>query len=311
MEEANSVKVATICVSVVANVVLNGMVILVILRTPKLRSDRVTLFMLSLASSDLAFGVGFMTTSAIVCSHPHLRIVEDRHADIMAIVSTWLTVTSLYNICSVSVCKMAAVVYPLRYAITVTKRRCYLVIVFNWTASMLFAVPFSYIGTSWNMDMCFIDRRRINWKNSFYTIVVMVFGSAVPMCILVYANLRMFIVVARASRRVAAEGFRLGEVTNTIVLAEHTGALEVIRSVRSSRNIIVISLAYVLVVSPLMVVETAASFRQTTKGSDVEFAALWLFFGNTSINSLLYIVLHRSVRSAVKNVLSPCRQIAL
>ena len=307
MEDVNSAKVATICVSTVVNIVLNGVVILVIMRTPKLRSDRVTLFMLSLASSDLAFGLCVMTTCAIACSKPELRIVEDRHADILAVVATWFTVASFYNMCYVSVGKMVSVVYPLRCVLMLTERRCYVLIALNWTASLVFAVPIHFIGTSWNVDMCFVERHQINWINMFYTIVVELFGAAVPMCILLYANLRMFIVVVRASRRVAAEGFHLGDVSNTIVLAENTGALEIIRSVRSSRNIIVISVAYVVAVCPILVVETTSSIRETAKGSDFEFAALWLFLGNTSINSFLYIILHRSVRSAVKNLLSPCR----
>ena len=72
----HTVQVAAISLSAVANIVLNSLVMIVIARTPTLREDRTTLFVFSLAASDLAFGVCIMTTSAVVCSHPEIRLDE-------------------------------------------------------------------------------------------------------------------------------------------------------------------------------------------------------------------------------------------
>ena len=56
---------------IVLNIALNTLAIAVIARYPQLREDRATLFMFSLALSDLANGCTTMPVSAAVCSSVH------------------------------------------------------------------------------------------------------------------------------------------------------------------------------------------------------------------------------------------------
>ena len=301
MGDVNTVKVTVVSLSAAANIVLNSLVMAVILRTPSLRDDRTSLFMFSLATSSLAFGVCCSIGSAIMCSHPALNTATFN--TVYIIIAGWFTVASLYNLCCVSLCKMAAVVYPLRYLAAVTERRCYLVILFNWTISIALAAPFAFNDVSWSQQVCYPRRNQVTGSSSNYLYVVQVIGGLLPMFGMIYSNVRMFIVVARVNRQVAAAGFPVEAGSNAVETSQPSLASALIRSVRSSRNIIIICVTYVFLVIIIILVVSAKSADHTVITNDVEFAIIWLFFANTFINSFLYIVLHRSVRMAVMNLL--------
>ena len=304
MGTGHTVQVAAISLSAVANIVLNSLVMIVIARTPTLREDRTTLFMFSCAASDLVFGVCIMTTSAVVCSHLDIR--SDEFAPVLFTLSAWLILTSIYNMCGVSLCKMLAVVYPLRYLALVTERRCYYVIVWNWTASLILTAPIYFLlEVTWSEDLCFIRGGEVSSGNTLvYLLVAQVVGGFLPMTLMVYANVRMFIVVVRAMHAVAAEIVPSGAGTNASALQQHTLSMShFFRSVRSSKNIIIICSVFVGIISVEVIVTLTVSLHQTQQQpSGAEIAATWLFLNNSSINSLLYIMLHRSVRSASVNL---------
>ena len=306
------IQVAAISLSAVANIVLNSLVMIVIARMPTLREDRTTLFMFSLAASDLAFGVGMMTTSAVVCSHPEIR--SDEFTPILLTIAAWLVLTSVYNMCSVSLCKMLAVVYPLRYLALVTERRCYFIIAWNWTASFILTAPIYFlIDATWSEDMCFVRMEKASSANTLvYFFVSQVMGGFLPMTLMVYANVRMFIVVVHARRKVAAGTSPSGQLatdtfqsrggTNACVLQQHTLSMSLVRSVRSSRNIIIICSVFVSIMTLQAIVEFTVSLHERQRPPRTEIVVMWLFFNNSSLNSLLYILLHRYVRSALMNL---------
>jgi len=298
--------VTVVSLSAAANIVLNSLVIAVIVKTPKLREDRTTLFVFSLAVSGLAFGICCTASSAIFCSRPEMTNA-DGFASIHMALAAWFTVASLYNLCCISVCKMVAVVYPLRYLVVVTERRCYFVIFFNWIVSASFAAPFYFIATSWSSDVCIAERKQITWKNSAYMFALEVICCLLPMIAMIYANVRMFVVVARVTRQVAVAGVQLDAPSSDVEPYQHILASALVRSVRSSRNIIIICFAYVFLVMTIVVVVTTTSINDTAIGVDAEFALVWLFFAHMFINSFLYIVLHRSLRLAVKNLFHSVR----
>ena len=299
MNTASSVQVSCLSLCAVANIVLNSLVMIVIARTPTLREDRTTLFVFSLAASDLAFGVGIMTTSTVLCSHPGIR--SDALVSILGIVAAWLTLTSLYNLCSVSVCKMVVVVYPLRCTTLVTERRCYFVIFVNWAASFVLTSPLYMVDISCSQEMCFVQMEGVKdiWA---YAVVLQVTGAIVPLAVMVFANCSIFAVSVRVLNKVAAEGTHISE-NNTPVLSQRTLVMSMRQSVRASRNIIVIRSVYILLVAVGVTVTNMNSINEDGKPKRSQFVVLWLFFSNTFVNSLLYIVLHRSVRAAVKDIL--------
>ena len=206
--DINSVKVTVVSLSAAANIVLNSLVIAVIVKTAKLREDRTTLFVFSLAVSGLAFGICCTVSSAIFCSRPEMTNA-DGFASIYMALAAWFTVASLYNLCCISVCKMVAVVYPLRYLVVVTERRCDFVIFFNWIVSASFAAHFCFIGVTWSRYVCIGELRQTNWKSSAYMFALEVIYCLLLMVVMIYANVLMFVVVVRVTRQVSVAGVQI------------------------------------------------------------------------------------------------------
>ena len=265
MDDVNPVKVTVVSLSAAANIVVNSLVMAVILRTPSLRDDLTSLFMFSLATSSLAFGVCCSIGSAIMCSHPALN--TDAFISVYIVVAGWFMFASLYNLCCISLCKMAAVVYPLSYLAVVTERRCYLLILFNWTISIALAAPFAFFDM-WSQCVCFPRRNHVTGNSSNYLYAVQVLAGLLPMLGMVYSNVRMFIVVARVNRQVAEAGFAVEAGSNTTETSQPSLASALIKSVRSSRNIIIICVTYVFLVVIIILVLFAKSADHTVVTND-------------------------------------------
>ena len=155
MDELSAMKAGVIGTNIVANIVLNSIVIAVIATTPSLREDRTTLFVLSLASSDLAIGCSVMPISVVMCSYPGHPSGERYHIPtIHGFFTIWLSMTSIYNLCWISLCKMIAIIHPLRYITLITERRCYAIIVLNWTFSLLLSPILFLFPMKWNDELC-------------------------------------------------------------------------------------------------------------------------------------------------------------
>ena len=147
---------------------------------------------------------------------------------------------------------------------------------------------------------------------SAYLHVSQVMGGFLPIAFMVYPNVRMFIVVVHEKHKVAAGTFQYGQLatasfqsgdgTNACVLQQHTLSVWLIRRVRSSRNIIIVCSVFVSIVTLQAIVKFTVSLHERQRPSGTEIVVMWLFFNNSSLNRLLYIVLHRSVRSALMNL---------
>lgn len=152
------------------------------------------------------------------------------------------------------------------------------------------------------------QRRQAMLLYSVYLGVLQAIGAVLPLGVIVYTSLRIFVVVVRTTRRIAAEGFNIGTVSDTVDSmtvhqTAHPSPIGVtIRSIRSSRYILAICLFYVFVITYNVAVDAVSSVLKTDKKSMLAFTAIWLFFSNTSVNSFLYICLHRSFRNAAKKL---------
>ena len=87
------------------------------------------------------------------------------------------------TLCYVSVCKMAAVVYPLRPPTVVTERCCYFIIFFNWTVTLVFAAPFYFLNVSLCQCICFAQWQHITGKDYMFAMICGLGWRSVPMCV--------------------------------------------------------------------------------------------------------------------------------
>ncbi|KAK2183242.1 hypothetical protein NP493_319g05021 [Ridgeia piscesae] len=296
--EFDDVKPFIIVAIILLNLALNSLVIAVIVKHPQLREDRTTLFMLSLALSDLANGCTTMPISAVVCSKTSLAVRNELTylPRIQAFFSSWFMVVSTNSLCWLTVCKMIAITNPLRIDTILTRRRCYCIITGIWISAGVFASTFCIRQSLWNFKICLYDIR-VTPTLPVDTLAILIFGVAfallLPQVIIVYSTVRIFNAILRTHRQIAAlsnsiEGHRdfIGNIPTLTF-----------KSIRSGRNVLIICLVYVLLTIPAAVYTIAViTHMENRLPANVQFFSIWILFCHTFVSSLFYLVLFRCIR---------------
>ena len=281
------------------NITLNVLVITVIAKYPQLREDRTTLFMLSLTLSDLANGCTAMPISAAVCSSatPTVRSMMYTLPRILQVCSVWFNFTSMHSLCWVTVCKMIAITKPLRYEQLLTSSRCYLIITCIWLSGACLATLGTRFITNLNADTCTYDVPHVE-DIKLYLLLGIVTGLLLPVSVLVYATTKIFCVIVRTHRQIAAQVNSMsGPVGNTPSLT--------LKSIRSGINVLLICLAFVILTFPLVVYTVVAALTWNRHlPSSYRFFAVWIFMCNSSGNSFIYLLVFHSVRSKTADMLA-------
>ena len=293
-------KPVVISAIIVMNITLNVLTIAVICRYPQLREDRTSFFVFSLALSDLANGCTAMPISAALCSRatPNVRDDVIYFPKIHAVFSIWFTITSMYSLCLVTVCKMVAITNPLRYEQLLTRNRCILIICGLWSTGAIVS-PVAYFAESWNLNGC-IHRLVINKGNAGLLFLANIIGIVIPMAGLVYSTMQIFLTILRTHRQITAQINSIGGGTCNVANIPYL----TLKSVRSGRNVLIICLALIALTIPYCVNATVALLgfaKQVPLWFD--FAAIWLILSNSFINSLIYILIFRCVRDKTSQML--------
>ena len=299
MFEDGDIKPIVISAIIIANIVINSLVIALMLKYPELREDRVALFMFSLSVSGLAAGCTSMPISAAVCSRatPTVRHMTTYLPGVQLFFVVWFGFTSLNSLCWMTVSKMVAVLKPLRYEQILSRKRCFGIIVFYWICSAVLAATKLNQGAYWNSVSC---TGALPKTDKISVLVVLVnFVLFIPSVVLVYATARIVIVVVRTHRAISSQ-------VHIINGAGPTSGFVTLKAIRAAKNILIICFVTLLLTLPIIVI--AALFRlgrnQDQKSAYSAFFLMWLFNCNSFMNSLLYLVLFRAVRNKTKRMLT-------
>ena len=294
----SDVKPTIIGAVITLNIIMNSLVIAVIASYPDLRDERTTLFMLSLSVSDLASGCTAMPISAAVCSPstPSAREAVVFLPKIHMFCVWWFGFNSLHSLCWVTVCKMVALLKPLRHEIILTRRIVIGIIVFNWVLGAAVAASRLSSGTlTFSTTTCthyFVPTTR----RSVQTISAYAFTMVLPGAVLVYATVRIFIVVVRTHISLTAQVHPIGGGAGS-------AGLVTLQAIRSGRNVLVICAVSVVLTLPLV---AFALLRNTIGNHKINtvfsFSAMWLFSCNSFMNSFLYLTLYRSLRQKTRRM---------
>ena len=291
----DDIKTATISLVIIMNITLNVLLIAVIGRYPQLREDRTTLFMFSLTLSDLANGCTAMPISAAVCSSatPNVRTTSRYLPKTHAFLLTWFCVTSLQSLCCVAMCKMVAITTPLRYEQILTRTRCYYIICGVWLTGAMTGAFVAYFAETWDLVECVYEIPR---SVTGILVVVTIIAIVCPAIFIVYATTRIFLAIFRAHRQITAQvnsiGGENGNTTTTPSL--------MLKSIISGRNVLIICLTFLIQTMPFSVyiVVDALGLAHHLPAS-YKFAATWILLSNSTMNSLMYIILFQFVREKV------------
>ena len=300
INEYSYIKTTVICVIIILNVIMNSLVIVVIARYPKLRDDRATLFMFSLSVSDLAAGCTFMPISAALCSGATLEVADmvGLLPKLHAFMTWWFGFNSMYSLCWLTISKAIAILKPFKVEQLLSHKRCYFIIALSWIIGCVLAALNFIVNVKWNFVMCAYDIPKDGNMKAYFMAYLLV-AVALPVSLIIYGTVRMFLVVVRTHRKISALEQSVtvgnGSIGNT--------GFVTMQAIRSSKNVIIICIVSLLLNTLPIAYVVLREITGIPISGAFNFASMWLFESNTFVNSLLYLVLFKSVRQNVVHML--------
>ena len=296
MAEYVYMKPAIIGVMVALNLLSNSLVIGVLLRYPLLREDRNALFILSMSFSDTGTALFDMIPSGALCSKasPFLLRNYPYLPTVIGVAMFWFSYVSMSSICLVIVSKNIAVVMPFRSEQLLSRTRCHVINGLTWLVGFCFAASLFFEDVTWSDGTCAYNFP-INSTVTLYYQAVSLFTLFAPRLLLICGTVRITIVVMRTHRQIAAQAHSVAdEVAAPNVTL--TG-----KTLRSSINIIVICVVSIILTTPIViyslyVIHFNNTDFQPSSSSLYGFAVICMFKLNTVANSVLYLIIFRSVR---------------
>ena len=294
------VKATVICVIITLNVIMNSLVIAVIARYPQLREDRTTLFMFSLSVSDLAAGCTFMPFCAALCYGARHGVAKGVGLlpNVQAFTMWWFGFNSMYSLCWLTISKTIIILEPFKVEQRLSHTRCYIIIGLTWITGCVLASLNFTVNVKWNSVICAYDMPTNGRVKAYYMAYLLV-GVALPVSLILYGTVRMFIVVVRTRRRISALEHSVAGGNNSTGNAGFVTA----QAIRSSKNVIIICIVSLLFNLIPFIYGVIGNISSTPLAYVFTFVNLWLYESNTFVNSLLYLVLFKSVRHKVVDML--------
>ena len=168
----------------------NGVLALIIIKSSRLH-DSANWFILSLAVSDLFFGV-VVIPSSMMCN-----FWLSCNNDVRWVLADLVVYVSIANVCVMSLDRLAAVEFPLRYQILVVPR-VKLWIIVSWVVpTIVSAVPFCWMFAESGATIVQI--------NKIYRAVQLAVFELVPCIIMVVVHGRIFAIRRRHSRQISLQ----------------------------------------------------------------------------------------------------------
>ena len=150
----------------------------------------------------------------------------------------------------------------------------------------------TYYANLWDISTCLFEIS-LSKDNVGLMLVFIILAILCPVAGLVYSTTRIFRAILRAHRQIRAQVVSIGGENDNVAPVESL----TMKSIRSGRNVLIVCLALVVLTIPYFVT-TIMTLLGARDGlpSWYKFGASWMCVSNTFINSLIYLVVFRSVR---------------
>ena len=278
-----SLNVLLLIITILGNV----LVLAAVWRTPSLRSPSV-IFLCGLATTDLAVGV---VVQPLFLSM-ELILLRNSTAYHCALGNAFITISytvcgaSLVTITSISVDRLLALRYHMRYPTIVTVPRVFRVITINWLTSGLLA-------------------SLILWSAKIVFLIVMAVVVGICLCISTSAHVSIFRIVRRHKQQIEAQ----------IESVQYATCINLSRFKRTSANVFVVHYFLLACYTPLFITLLLTSKEEQTSSQSWKrnrSAIAWklastVVFMNSALNPFIYCWRLREIRIAVKKTVF-CRK---
>ena len=267
-------------------IVGNLLVLYVAWKTPSLRSPSIVL-LCGLATTDLAVGLVVQPLFLSMELMPLLSNSAEYHCNLgkaFITMSYWVCGASLSTIIAISVDRLLALTYHLRYNSIVTVPRVMCVLTLNWLTGGFLA-------------------SLILWSGDEVFLAVMAVAVAIFLCISTYAHVKIYLVVRRHKQQIQTQA--------KAVQACIGNGFNMARFKKSVANAFLVHYVLLVCYTPLLITllltnndkwADSALLKKSHSGIAWKLTTTVVFM-NSSVNPLIYCWRLRELRDAVKGTL--------
>ncbi|XP_076879063.1 melatonin receptor type 1A-like [Brachyhypopomus gauderio] len=278
----SSVLITTIVLDVLGNL----LVIVSVFRNRKLRKAG-NAFVVSLAVADLVVAI-YPYPLVLSAIFHNGWIAGSIHCQISGFLMGLSVIGSIFNITGIAINRYCYICHSLNYDRLFSSRNtaCYVVLV--WSLTVLAIVP------NWFVESLMYDARVYSCTfaqsvSSLYTIAVVVVHFLLPIAIVTYCYLRIWVLVVHVRRRVKANG--------RPKVKQH--------DVRNFLTMFVVFVLFAVCWAPLNFIGVAVAVRPALGQSVPEWlftASYFMAYFNSCLNAVIYGALNHNFRKEYKRI---------
>ena len=303
-----------LCLVILFTLVGNGLVVIAVASTRRLRSSVTNYFVVSLAVADL-------TVAVLVMPYAVLYELYGRWTFGWVFCYFWIScdvtccTASILHLCVISVDRYLAVTEPLTYRGRMTRRRALVAVAGVWTCSS--AISFVPVYAGWFVESAADADGELHMRlyedgptcglfvNRIYAVISSTTSFYLPLAVMLVVYAKIY----RVARRQAAE---IRELERSLRAAQHapTGRLQrrsrrVVSDTKAVKTLGTLMGLFCVSWLPFFVLYVVKPFCASAchVPADVEAAVTWLGYCNSFINPCVYAFLNRDFRSAFGRVL--------
>lgn len=272
----------------VANFLSNVPAFVLLVSSRKLKKDISTGPVASLFLADIGMGgVGPMISAGVAWRGPDYKLSRGLTA-LLGCVFTSASLSAVWHLALISVIRCSVIVRPLTYWSFFTPRLLCLILSALWGGSIMTSVVLELIGATWIFNRGTLTAFFYYPGDRIVGFIYILINLVVPGVVITIAYLKIYLVVRSHVRTIHA-----GNSNGTLQLT--------VSSVKSAKNLFAMIGVYTVTYLPIF----SLLFQQAYPAW-YTFTANWLYYFNATLNSLLYVVLHKNVKAEYQRLMCRC-----
>ncbi|XP_072306235.1 trace amine-associated receptor 1-like [Eucyclogobius newberryi] len=237
---------------------------------------------LSLAVSDLLVGAVVLPFSTVLFVNPcwYVQLCKMR-----ATIDIMLSISSILNLCFISIDRYFAVCQPLSYRTKITFNTVGIMILITWTGAALCGIIITTRGEARGKS----ERRCAFFQNSSLNLIGAITGLYIPILIMFPIYTKILLVAWRQARSIQSTSSGV-----TVSRMEK----------KATRTLAIVVGVFFLCWAPFLISMTCLPFIDYTVSDSVFEAFKWFAWTNSGLNPFIYAFFYSWFRSAFRIILS-------